>query len=78
MTDSGMVMVAGDNGMAEVSICRDIDMTLVGQDSCIIVPIREMGAEVSRDLTWERMESIKDERVGGGGRTKFGSEGGVN
>ena len=73
-----MVMVADNNGIVEVSIHRDIDMTLVGQDSYIIVPIREVGAEVSRDLAWESMESIKDKKVGGGGRTKFGSEGGVN
>ena len=73
-----MVMVAGNNGMVEVSVHRDIDMTLVGQDSRIIVSIREAGAEVSGDLAWESMKSIEDEWVRGRGGAKFVSEGGVN
>ena len=30
VTNSGMIMVTSDNGVAEVGISRNIDMTLVG------------------------------------------------
>ena len=39
VTRGGMVMVAGDNGMAEVGIGRDIDLSLVSQNTGIVVPI---------------------------------------
>ena len=61
VASSGVVMVAGDNRMAEVGISRDIDTSLVGQNPGIVMPIRETGAEFSGDLTWESMESIKNE-----------------
>ena len=50
MTGSGMVMVASNDGMVEVCVHRDIDTTLISQDSCVIVPIGETGAEGSGDL----------------------------
>ena len=72
-----MVMVASNDGMVKVSIHGDIDMTLIGQDSYIIVPVREAGAEGSRDLAQESIKSIEDKWVRGGGGAKFVGEGGV-
>ena len=42
MTSSGMVMVASNDRVVQVSISRDIDVALVSQDTSIIVPVREV------------------------------------
>ena len=41
MASSGMIMVSSDDRVVESGICRNIDVTLVSQDACIIVPVRE-------------------------------------
>ena len=41
MTSSGMVMVMSNDRVVQASIGRDIDMALVNQDACIIVPVGE-------------------------------------
>ena len=60
MTHGGMVMVAGDDGMAEVRVSRAINMSLVSQNSGIVMPIREVGAESSWGFPRESMKSVKD------------------
>ena len=42
MTSSGMVMVTSNDRVVQASISRDIDMALVNQDACIIVPVGEV------------------------------------
>ena len=78
MTCCGMVMVASHNGVAQFSISRDIDMTLVSQDACIIVPVREAGTKSGGDSARQSMEGVKNQWVRSGGRAEFVSEGGVN
>ena len=41
MTGSGVVMVAGNNGMAKCSIIWHVDLVLISQDTSIIVPVGE-------------------------------------
>ena len=60
VTSSGMVMVSGNDGTPKVSVGRDIDVSLVSQNSSIIVPVREAGTESCRNLVWEGMESVND------------------
>ena len=57
---SGVVMVASHDRVAESSICKDVDTTLISQDSCIIMPIGEARAEGSGGGTGESMEGVKD------------------
>ena len=58
-----MIMVACDDGAAQVSIGRDIDASLVSQDTSVIVPIGKAGAKIGRDRTRESMEGVKDQWV---------------
>ena len=60
VTHGRMVMVAGDDGMAEVRVSRAINMSLVSQNSGIVMPIREVGVESSWGFPRESMKSIKD------------------
>ena len=41
MTSSGMVMVASNDRVVQVSISRDIDVALVSQDTSVVVPVGE-------------------------------------
>ena len=36
-----MVMVSGHDGVVQISICGDIDATLVSQDACVKAPVGE-------------------------------------
>ena len=63
MSCRGVVMVADNDRMTEGSIIWDIDPSLVGKDSSIVVPVREAGAKVGRDLARESIECIKYKRV---------------
>ena len=63
VTCSRMVMMSGNYRMTEVSISRDIDLALVRQDASVIVPVRKVGMESSRNLARESMEGIKDQWV---------------
>ena len=63
MARCGMIMVACDDGAAQVSIGGDIDAALVSQDSSVVVPIGKAGAEIGRDRTRESMEGIEDQWV---------------
>ena len=41
VASSGVVMVASNDRVAQVSISRDVDAALVSQDASIIMPIGE-------------------------------------
>ena len=78
MARCGMIMVACDDGAAQVSIGGDIDASLVSQDSSVVVPIGKAGAKVGRDRTRESMEGVKDQWVRSGGGAKFVGKRGVD
>ena len=78
VASSGMVMVAGDDGVAKVSVSGDVDTTLVSQDPRIIMPIGEARAEGSGGGTGESMEGVEDQWVGSGGGAKLVGERGIN
>ena len=67
MACRGMIMVTRHDRAAEASISRDIDASLVSQDTGIIVPIGKARAEIGRDRTRESMEGIEDQWVRSGG-----------
>ena len=78
MASSGMIMVSSDDRVAESSICRNIDTTLVSQDAGIIVPVREAGMKSGGDSARQSMEGVKNQWVRSGGRAEFIREEGVN
>ena len=78
MARCGMVVVARDDGAAQVCIGRDIDAALVSQDSSVVVPIGKAGAKSGRDRTRKSMEGVKDQWVRSGGGAKFVGKGGVD
>ena len=78
MARCGMIMVSCHDGAAQVSICGDIDASLVSQDSSVVVPIGKAGAKIGRDRTRESMEGIKDQWVQSGGGAKFVRKRGVD
>ena len=78
MASSGMIMVMSHDGVAQSSISRNIDTTLVSQDAGIVVPVREVGTESGGDCTRESMEGIENQWVQSGGRAEFVREGGVD
>ena len=45
-----MIMVAGKDGAVEGSLWGNIDMTFVGQDMVIELPVGEAGPEDCRDI----------------------------
>ena len=55
MTGSFMVMILGEDGVAEQVIRGDIDMAFVCQDMVIVLPIQEARLEDSRDILQGRL-----------------------
>ena len=72
-----MVVVAGDDGAAEGGVSGNIDTILEGQDTSVVLPVRETRAELGREFSGECMEGVEDKGVScRGGSESFG-EGGV-
>ena len=67
MSSSGVIIVVGNNGVAEVEIIRDIDLSLDSEDAGIILPIREAGSEGRENFPRDRLESCEDNGVRGRG-----------
>ena len=78
VTGRRMIMVMGDNFTMKVSVSRNIDMTLICQNTCIVMLIREVGAKFGGEFTRKSMKGIQDKWVRGRGGTKLVGEGGVN
>ena len=78
MASSGVVMVAGHDRVAQVSIGGDIDAVLVSQNAGVVVPVRKAGAESGGSSTRESMEGIKDQWVRSRGGAEFVGEGGID
>ncbi len=78
MTGGDVVVTTLQDRAAKGVIGRNIDTSLVREDTGIELPVREARAEGSRDVFFHRLKSLKDERVGGGGGLNAGREGSVN
>ena len=78
VASSGVVMVAGYDGVAQARVSGDIDMVLVSQDASVIMPIRKVGAESGRGSTRESMEGVKDQWVRSRGGAEFVREGSID
>ena len=78
MSGSRMIVVAGDNRMAKVKIIWDIDPSLEGEDTSIVLPVREVGAEGWGNFTGHGLEGSENDEVRGGGGCQLGLEGSVN
>ena len=78
VTCGGMVMVSRDNGTAEGRVSGNIDSILEGQDTSVVFPVGETGAEFGREFSRECMEGVENKGVSCGGGGKPCREGGVN
>ena len=78
MASSGMIMMPCHDRAAQVSICGDIDAVLVSQNASVVMPVRKVGVESSRDSTWESMEGVKDQWVRSRGGAELVGEGGID
>ena len=63
MTSRRVVMVAGNDRVAEIGISRNIDTVLKSQDTGIVMPVGEARAKFRRGFTGESMEGIKDKWI---------------
>ena len=60
-------MVLGNDGVTEFKVIWDIDMTLIGEDTCIIPPVKQVGAEGRRDFSRHGLKSSEDYGIRGRG-----------
>src|SRR6266702_3796252 len=78
MTGGDVVVTTLQDRAAKGVIGRNIDTSLVREDTGIELPVREARAEGSRDVFLHRLKSLEDEGVGGGGGLNAGREGSVD
>ena len=75
---SGRIVLVGNNRVLKISVGRNIDVALIGQNASIVVPIREVGLEFSGEFARKSMEGIEDNWVRDRRGTEFVGEGRVN
>ena len=63
VTGGFVVMTAKENLVAQIPGWWDIDSPFVGEDSCRMLPVREVGSESCRYLFLGRLEKFDDNRV---------------
>ena len=63
VASSFMVMAAGKDGAMEGILWGNVDMTLIGQDMVIELPVREVRPEGSGDVLQGRLQVMEDEGV---------------
>ena len=78
MAGGFMIVAAGKDGTMEGVLRGDIDVTFVGQDVVIKLPIREVGAEGGGEVLQGRLQVLEDEGVGFGQVTDAHMQLGVN
>ena len=78
VTRCRVVMVSRDNGAAEGRVGRNIDTILKGQDTGVVLPVREARTKLGGEFAGECMEGVEDKGVGRGGGGKPFREGGVD
>ena len=62
-----VVMTLFKNGMMEGVVIRDIDTSLISENTGFMFPVREMGAEGKKNGTFHRLEGLKYKGVIDGG-----------
>ena len=78
MAHHRVIMVSSDNRVSQRSIIGNVNVSLISKNAGIVVPVREAGMEVGRDLSWEGVKGIQDQQIGHGGRVELIREGGVD
>ena len=78
MTSTFVVVTSLENGVAEGIVVGDIDTTLVGQDACFDLPVREAGMEGDRDVLIHGLEGLEDKGIACRGRLDAMREGDIN
>ena len=77
MSSGGVIMVAGNDGVA-VEVIGNIDSTLEGEDASVILPVGEAGLEGWGDLSRHRLEGSEDNGIGDRGSCQLVRERGVD
>jgi len=73
-----VVVTTCENGVPDRVVIRDVDTAFVGEDSSLVLPIGEAGAEGEGNGTVHRLEGLEYEGVVGGGGLDAVGEGGVD
>ena len=73
-----MIVAASEDGVADGVIVRNVYAALVGEDSGLMLPVREAGAEGKRDGSVHRLEGLEYEGIISGGGLDTVGEGGVD
>ena len=60
MSGSLMVVAAFQNRVVEKIISGDIDMTFVGENACLNLPVGETGAEQEGNILMHGLECLED------------------
>ena len=68
VTGTFMVMAMLENSMPEGIVIGDVDATLVGQDACFNLPVREAGAKRKGNIFVHRLKGLKYKGIAGRGR----------
>ena len=63
VTSTFMVVTPLENGVAEGIVIGDVDPTLIGQDACVNLPVREAGTEGERDVVVHGLEGLENEGI---------------
>ena len=69
-----MVMMLGNNRVAQIQVVWDVNVALVGKDTCVKTPVREVGVNGRENLTRECLEGSEDNRIGGGRSSQLRGE----
>ena len=64
VTGSFMVMTTGKDGVVEGGVGGYIDMSFVGEDMVVKLPVREAGLECGGDVLQGHLEVLEHERIG--------------
>ena len=73
-----VIMATLENRVTEGVVIGDIDVTLIGQDACVDLPIGEVGTEGKRDVVVHGLEGLENEGITCRGRLDTVGEGDVN
>ena len=64
----------GNNRVAQIQVVWDVNVALVGKDTCVKTPVREVGVNGRENLTRECLEGSEDNRIGGGRSSQLRGE----
>ena len=78
MSSSRLIMVVGNDGVAEVEIIGSIDLSLEGEGAGVILPVKEAGMEGWGNFSRHGLEGGEDKGIRGRGSCQLSQKGGVN